>query len=97
MATWIAELNRTETPYETKKPVGHDLGFLWRLNSYWRYEETARSVIIECESVSLSRSIPSTVRWMVGPLVDRAACESMERTFISMRTRLLAGTPDSSR
>ena len=97
VATRIAELDHAETPNETEKPVGRDRGFLWRLNSYWRYEETARGVIIECESVSLSRSIPSAVRWMVGPLVDRAARESMERTLVSMRTRLLAGRPGSSR
>ena len=97
-ATRIAELDRAETPDETEKPIGHDRGFLWRLNSYWRYEETAEGVIIECESVSLSRSIPSAIRWMVAPLVDRAARESMERTLTSMRTRLLsASKPDSSR
>ena len=88
VATRIAELDHAETPRETEKPVGHDRGFLWRLNSYWRYEETDGGVIIECESISLSRSIPAAVRWMVTPLVDRAARESMERTLTSMRTRL---------
>ena len=88
VATRIAELDRAETPRETEKPIGNDRGFLWRLNSYWRYEETDRGVIIECESISLSRSIPSAVRWMVAPLIDRAARESMERTLTSMRTRL---------
>ncbi len=91
VATRIAELDRAETPREMEKPVGRDRGFLWRLNSYWRYEETDAGVIIECESISLSRSIPSAVRWVVAPLIDRAARESMERTLTSMRTRLLAG------
>ena len=90
VATRIAELDQAETPRETEKPIGNDRGFLWRLNSYWRYEETDRGVIIECESISLSRSIPSVVRWMVAPLIDRAARESMERTLTSMRMRLLS-------
>ena len=95
VATRIAELDRAETPLETEKPIGHDRGFLWRLNSYWRYEETDRGVIIECESISLSRSIPSAVRWMVAPLIERAARESMERTLTSMRTRLLSSVASS--
>ena len=40
VAIRIAELDGAETPRETEKPIGRDRGFLWRLNSYWRYEET---------------------------------------------------------
>ena len=72
-------------------PIGNDRGFLWRLNSYWRYEEVDGGVIVECESVTLSRSIPSLVRWMVTPMVRSAARESMERTLTSMQTRLVSG------
>ena len=43
------------TPREREKPVGSDHGFLWRLNAYWRYEQVDGGVLIECESVSLSR------------------------------------------
>ena len=91
VATRIAELEDAGTPDEREKPVGVDRGFLWRLNSYWRYEEVAGGVIVECESITLSRSIPSLVRWMVKPLIESAARESMERTLTSLRERLLAG------
>ena len=91
VATRIAELEEAGTPDEREKPVGVDRGFLWRLNSYWRYEEVAGGVIVECESITLSRSIPSLVRWMVKPLIESAARESMERTLTSLRHRLAAG------
>ena len=91
VATRIAELEDAGTPNEREKPIGIDRGFLWRLNSYWRYQEVAGGVIVECESITLSRSIPSLVRWMVKPLIERAARESMERTLTSMRGRLVAG------
>ena len=68
-----------------------DRGFPWRLNSYWRYEAVDGGVIVECESITLSRSIPSLVRWMVTPMINSAARESMARTLTSMKTRLLAG------
>lgn len=89
VSTRIAELKDAGTPREQEHPVGQDQGFLWRLNSYWRYVEVAGGVMVECESVSLSRSIPGTVRWMVLPLVHRAARESMERTLRSLRDRML--------
>ena len=92
VATRIAELEGAGTPDEQEKPVGVDRGFLWRLNSYWRYEEVAGGVIVECESITLSRSIPSLVRWMVRPLIESAARGSMERTLTSMKDRLVAGT-----
>ncbi len=91
VATRIAELEEAGTPDEREKPVGVDRGFLWRLNSYWRYEEVPGGVIVECESITLSRSIPSLVRWMVKPLIESAARESMQRTLTSLKKRLIAG------
>ena len=66
---------------------GHDRGFLWRWNSYWRYEQVPGGVIAECESISLSRSVPSVVSFVAGPLIRSTARESMERTLASLRTR----------
>lgn len=88
-ATKIAEVVNAGSPAEYEKPEGQDLGFLWRLNSYWRYEEVRGGVIVECESMSLSRGIPSAVRPLVGRLIERVARESMERTLVGMRDRLV--------
>jgi hypothetical protein len=87
-ATRIAEVSDPDTPQERELPVGDDRGFLWRLNAYWRYEEVAGGVIAECESISLSRDVPSVVRHLVSPLVESTARESMERTLVTLRTRL---------
>jgi len=35
----IAELQNAGKSSESELPPGHDHGFLWRLNSYWRFEE----------------------------------------------------------
>ncbi len=87
-ATKIAELIDPETPNEREKPEGQDRGFLWRLNSYWRYTAVDGGVIVECESLTLSRSIPAVLRVFIGRLISSAARESMDRTLESMRTRL---------
>jgi archaetidylinositol phosphate synthase len=65
-----------------------DRGFLWALRAWWRYEAVPGGVLIECESVSLSRSVPYVVRPVVGPMVTRFARESMERTLLSLRAAL---------
>jgi hypothetical protein len=45
-------------------------------------------VIIECESISLSRTVPAVVRFVVGPLIDSTAKESMTRTLNAVRVVL---------
>ena len=37
--TRIAELENPGTPKEREKPVGGDGGYMWSLNSYWRFVE----------------------------------------------------------
>ena len=86
-ATRIAEVADVNTPQEHELPLGDDRGFLWRLNAYWRYEQAGTGVIAECESITLSRDIPTVVKYVVRPLVERAARESMTRTLVSLRAR----------
>jgi hypothetical protein len=88
IATRIAEVVEPASPNEWERPVGEDRGFLWRLNSYWRYEQAGGGVLVECESISLSRTVPSLVRGAVRPLIDQVARGSMERTLLAMRARL---------
>jgi hypothetical protein len=84
-ATKIAEVEAPGTPQEREFPAGADHGFLWRWNVYWRYEQKGDDVIVECESISLSRAVPFGLGALVGPLIESTARESMERTLVSMR------------
>jgi hypothetical protein len=85
IATRIAEVVDAGTPAEKEKTSADDSGFLWRLNSYWRFEETDGGVIVECESISLSRSIPFGFGWVVGPFVESVPRESLDAMLISIR------------
>jgi putative flippase GtrA len=64
---------------------GEDRGFLWRLNSYWRYVEVEGGALVELESLSLSRPVPAIVRPLVMPAISRIARESMTRTLEALR------------
>jgi putative flippase GtrA len=56
---------------------GDDHGFLWRLNSYWRYTQVGESVQIDMLSLSLSRSVPPILVRIAMPIINRVARESM--------------------
>jgi putative flippase GtrA len=64
---------------------GTDHGFLWRLNSYWKYEEMDGGVLVSLESLTLSRDVPSLIRPVAGPLITRVARESVVRTLDALR------------
>ncbi|MFB3923646.1 MAG: hypothetical protein ACE145_18125 [Terriglobia bacterium] len=95
--TRIQEVADADKPTEKEKPVGHDSGFLWRLYSYWRFEEKDGGVYIECESISLTRDIPWIARWIVGPMVTDIPKESLQMTMGSTRRALMADAPASCR
>ena len=88
VATRIAEVEQAGTPAEREKKVGSDSGYLWRLNAYWRYEAVNNGVLIECESVSLSRGVPTLLRPFITGVVEGLARESLERTLTGLRTTL---------
>ena len=89
VSTKIAELAEAGTPKEHEKPEGRDQGFLWRLNAYWRYEAVNGGVLIECESISLSRDVPTLLKLFVSGVVEGIARDSLEKTLASLRRALV--------
>ena len=94
-STRISEVADPETSTEHLLPFGHDHGFMWRLNSYWAFEQIGNGVLVECEAISLTRDIPSGLGWMIGPFVNSIPRESLQFTLNASRTALadrLAGS-----
>jgi len=87
-ATKIAELDEPGKPREREKKPGEDRGFLWRLNSYWRYHQADGGVLVDCESVSLSRSVPLGMTWLVRSYLNSVPKESLENTLSPLRREL---------
>lgn len=56
-------------------------GYLWRMNTYWSYEERDGGLYMQLESVSLTRSIPTGLGWVVGPFVESVPRDSIEFTL----------------
>jgi putative flippase GtrA len=89
-STRIAELADAGTARERELPPGDDHGYLWRLNAYWRYEAIESGVLVECESVSLSRGVPALLKPFISGIVRGLARESLERTLDGLRRALTA-------
>jgi len=87
--TRIAEVEDPGEPTEKEKPVGNDGGFLWRLYSYWRFEEKDGGVYVQCEALSLTRSVPFILRPLVNPFITGIPKESLTNTLSSTRAALL--------
>jgi hypothetical protein len=88
--TRIQEVANADKPNESEKAVGRDGGFLWRLYSYWRLEERDGGVYVECESVSLTRDVPTGLGWLIKPFITGIPKESLQMTMGSTRSALLA-------
>ncbi len=87
--TRIQEVENAGQANESLKPVGDDNGFLWRMNTYWRFEEKDGGTYVECRSISLTRDIPIGLGWMIGPFVTSIPRESLTFTLGTTRTALL--------
>jgi hypothetical protein len=87
--TRIAEVDRPGTPREREKPPEEARGFLWRLYTYWRYAERDGGTYVQCESVSLTRDIPTGLGWLIRPFVTGIPRESLEFTLGRTRQALV--------
>jgi len=90
VSTRIQQVEDAGTPQEHLDPVGQGSGYLWRIISYWRYQQRDNGVIIEWESIALSRNVPFLVAWFVKPLIRNIASEAVSDMLTATRKAVLA-------
>jgi hypothetical protein len=91
-STRIAEVADAGKPGEHEKPVGRDGGYLWRLNTYWRFLQRDGGTYVQCESITLTRDIPFGLGFLVGPFVNSIPRETLTFTMERTREALRANT-----
>ncbi len=84
-STRVAEVEDAGTPREHELPPGKGHGFMWRLNTYWRFLERDGGTYVQCESITLSRDVPFGLGWIIKPFVTEIPMESL--SFTLQRTR----------
>ncbi|HUI82947.1 MAG TPA: hypothetical protein VL240_01920 [Candidatus Binatia bacterium] len=102
--TRIAEVEDAGTPKERVLEPDTGYGFLWRLNSYWKFDgrktgappgeerrmatRSGDGVYIECRAISLTRDIPTGLGWIIEPIVRKLPQESLVHTLECTRKAL---------
>jgi hypothetical protein len=81
----VAEVQNAGKPQETIKPPDTGWGFLWRLNSYWHFEERNGGLLMECRAVSLTRDIPAGLGWILQPMVTSLPREALASTLVKTK------------
>jgi hypothetical protein len=87
--TRVQEVENAGKSDEKLEAEGHDRGFMWRMNTYWRFEEKDGGTYVECQAISLTRDIPTGLGWMVGSFVTSVPRESLTFTLTTARAALL--------
>lgn len=90
-STRIAEVQDAGKPSETvlSPDTGH--GFLWRLFSYWKFQERDDGTLIECRAISLTRDIPASLKWIIQPIIRSLPKDSLINTLAATRNALVSG------
>lgn len=96
VATRIRQIDEAGSAKERELSPDEDSGYLYRLQSYWRFEESDSGTYVECESVSLSRDTPPGVDFIVQRIIDSVPRESLENALDPIRQHVKANRTDRS-
>ncbi|MGD0199204.1 MAG: hypothetical protein ABSD27_00485 [Bryobacteraceae bacterium] len=88
-STRIVEIENPGGPRERERTRREDHGYLWRLNSYWLFRERDGGVYVECEAVSLSRSVPAALAWLIDPIIRSLPRDELLSTLRTTRAVVL--------
>jgi hypothetical protein len=93
-STRVTEVANWDGPDEHERPDGGDHGYMWRLNSYWRIEEKDGGAYVENESITLTRTVPPLLEWLIGPLTKSIPHDVLVHTLTNTRKAVVkAETP----
>jgi hypothetical protein len=93
-STRITEMENAGTPPERSTASKDNHGFLWRLNSYWRFYQADGGVYIQCNAISLTRDVPTGLGWLAAPFIENVPRESLDFTLTATREALLKNFPN---
>ena len=86
--TRISEVEDAGKQTERVRPPDTGYGFLWRLYSYWRFEERDNCTYVECRAISLTRDVPRALAWIIEPMILKLPMESLKATLEATRRAL---------
>ena len=88
----IAQVDDPGGTNEKERAPGDDNGYLWRMETWWRFQERDGGVYIQNQVVTLTRDIPTGLGWLVGPFITNIPRETLEFTLQATRKAVLDTT-----
>jgi hypothetical protein len=77
-------------------PPDRGPGYIWRLYSLARFEQSDGGVYIELEAIGLSRDVPIFFRWLLEPTVEHFPRDSIQTTLEATRNAVLSVLRDGT-
>jgi hypothetical protein len=84
-ADCIRQVENEGRPNERRMSVGRDSGYLWRANTLSTYLEVDDGVLVELETIGLSRRFPRMLGWLIEPIARRLGRGSAATTLRQLR------------
>jgi hypothetical protein len=78
------EISEVEDPggeHERLLPPGHDRGYLWRASVLTSFRERPEGLVVEMETLGLSRRFPYMLGWFLEPIARRVGRKSVETSL----------------
>jgi hypothetical protein len=85
----VRQIEDHDTPHESALPEGDDGGYLWGMAAYWRFLERDGGTYVQSESVSLTRTVPAALAWLVDPFIKEIPRESLDAILKDTRKGVL--------
>lgn len=87
-ATALTELADVGTPDERALSLEEAHGYVEKVFTIVRYRQVEGGIYVEVETLTLSRDVPSAVRWLVSPLIQRFSHHTMADTLQILRANV---------
>lgn len=89
VATNLQVVDNAGTARETRQPADQTSGNLWRYRMYCVLDARNSGLYNQCESITLTRSVPSLVSWIIGPFVNGIPRDSLSLMLSATRKALV--------
>ncbi len=89
-ATQLVELRNPESSDEQPLPSDASRGYVEKVFTIVKYRESGSGVLVELESLTLSRGVPASVRWLIAPIVQRFSRQVMTDTLQRLSDKVQA-------
>jgi hypothetical protein len=77
----IREVEDAGSERERVLAPGHDRGYLWRANVLTSFHERPEGLVVEMETLGLSRRFPYMLGWFLEPIARRVGRKSVETSL----------------